>query len=148
MEWFRWFEGSTSDPKFLVVAKRAGQPVAFVLAVWAMLLERASSATPRGQISGFDCESADVLLGLPEGAACAIVEAMQVKGLVDGERVCKWDERQPKREDETNTQRVREFRERQRAAQSLRDETQCNAVKRDETLKSVVTRLKPKGKDT
>ena len=44
MEWFRWFEGSTTDPKFAVVARRSGQPVAFVIAVWAQILERASAS--------------------------------------------------------------------------------------------------------
>ena len=76
MEWFRWFEGSTTDPKFAVVARRSGQPVAFVIAVWAQILERASASKERGCIDGYDCEGADVSLGLPDGAACAIVQAL------------------------------------------------------------------------
>ena len=52
MEWFRWFEGSTTDPKFAVVARRTGQPVAFVIAVWAQILERASASKERGCIDG------------------------------------------------------------------------------------------------
>ena len=48
-------EGSTTDPKFAVVARRTGQPVAFVIAVWAQILERASASKERGCIDGYDC---------------------------------------------------------------------------------------------
>lgn len=140
MEWFRWFEGSTNDPKFMVVARRSGQPVAFVLAVWAMLLERASAATPRGNIDGFDCESADALLGMPDGAACTIVEAMQAKSLIDGERVCKWEERQPSRERTpeapgSSTQRSRECRQRKKRQETASYDAQrpCNDMQRAAT---------------
>ena len=47
MNWFRWYTGTATDPKFLVVARLAGQNVAAVVAVWAMLLERASDAGER-----------------------------------------------------------------------------------------------------
>ena len=49
MNWFRWYTGAASDPKFLVVAKRAGQNVASVIAVWALLLERASECAERNR---------------------------------------------------------------------------------------------------
>ncbi|MBE6441291.1 MAG: hypothetical protein E7022_03025 [Desulfovibrio desulfuricans] len=128
MAWFRWHEGTATDPKFHVVARKSGQPVAFVVAVWAMLLERASAAKERGHIEGFDCESADVMLGMPDGAACAIVEAMQAKGLIDDECVCKWNERQPKREDESAAERKRESRARKRT-----EESECHVVSRNVT---------------
>jgi hypothetical protein len=119
MDWFRWHTGSTTDPKFRVVAKRAAQAVpgvrlSDVLAVWAMLLERASEASERGMIDGYDCEGADAHLDLPDGSACAIVQAMRDKGLITPERVAKWDQRQPKREDTTATERKRAQRERER----------------------------------
>ncbi len=141
MEWFRWYEGSTSDPKFLVVARRCGRPAAFVLAVWAMLLERASSTMPRGSITGFDCESADVLLGMEDGTAEAVLEAMRAKGLVEGERIAAWDKRQSRGDGTSSTERVRAYRRRQAAQQDdapghethETHETACNAMKRDET---------------
>ena len=82
MAWFRWHEGTASDPKFHLIARKSGQPVAFALAIWAMLLERASAAEVRGDVSGFDCESADAALGMPDGAAQAIYDAMVAKGMV------------------------------------------------------------------
>ena len=123
MDWFRWHTGSTTDPKFRVVARKAAQAVpgvrlSDVLAVWAMILERASEADERGVIEGYDCEGADAHLDLPDGAACAIVQAMQDKGLLADERVAKWDQRQPKREDSTATERKRAQRERDREAKA------------------------------
>lgn len=141
MNWFRWYTGTATDPKFMVVARLAGQNVAAVVAVWAMLLERASDVSERdetqcnaekrymkrGFVSGFDCEAADAVLGLEDGASEAIMRAMEKKGLLTGERVTNWEKRQPKRED-NSTERVRRFREKKKA------ETQCNAEKREETL--------------
>ncbi|MBE6441486.1 MAG: hypothetical protein E7022_04020 [Desulfovibrio desulfuricans] len=128
MNWLRWYTGSATDPKFAAVARRAGQNVAAVLAVWAMLLERACEADTRGDVDGFDCEGADVVLGLDDGAACAIVEAMKGKGLIEQGRLANWDKRQPKREDDS-AERTREYRARKRAAEAeaQRTVTQCDA---------------------
>lgn len=92
MAWFRWHEGTCSDSKFHLIARKSGQPVAFALAIWAMLLERASAANTRGNVSGFDCESADAALGMPEGATQAIYEAMVAKGMIVDVRIAKWEE--------------------------------------------------------
>ena len=115
--------GTATDPKFLLIARLSGQNVAAVVAVWAMLLERASEGAEgtgsglesgrRGCISGFDCDAADVILGLEAGAARAVLEALTARGLLCGDRVTNWDKRQPRRED-PSTERVRRFRERQR----------------------------------
>ena len=133
MAWFRWHEGSVSDPKFQLIAKRSGQPAAFVLAVWAMLLERASGADKRGDVDGFDCESADVALGMPDGAAQAIFDAMQAKGMIISGRIAKWEERQPKKEDDGAAERKRAQREREKASAPVNKEcdvTPCHAMSR------------------
>lgn len=132
MKWLRWYTGSATDPKFAAIAKRTGQNVAAVLAVWAMLLERACEADARGDVDGFDCEGADVVLGLPDGAACAIVETMQAKGLIEQGRLTNWDKRQPKREDDSAAARQRECRARKRAAE-VETVTQCHAPSRNAT---------------
>lgn len=139
MAWLRWYEGASTDTKFHFIARRCSQPVAFVIAVWAMLLERASAASDRGKIEGFDCESADAALGMPDGTTQTIFDAMVAKGMIVGARIAKWEERQPKREDATSTERVREHRARQKAKSEIksneaeRNETPCNAVKQNET---------------
>lgn len=95
MEWLKWFVGATTDPKFAVVAKRSGQNMASVIAVWAMLLERAGQADERGRIDGFDCEGADTWLQLTEGATQSIIDAMEAKGLIGNGRVINWDKYKP-----------------------------------------------------
>lgn len=136
MNWFRWYSGTASDPKFLVVAKRAGQNVASVIAVWSLLLERASecgernrtqaNAEERGCIAGFDCEAADAVLGLDDGAACKIVAAMEARGLISCGRIANWEKRQPKRED-GSAERAKAWREKQRENAAERTQTQPNA---------------------
>lgn len=87
MDWLRWYHGSCTDPKFRVVAKKAasetdGIRVSDVLAVWGMLLERASESKARGNLAGFDCDGAGIVLGLADGSTRAIMTAMEVKGII------------------------------------------------------------------
>ena len=131
MEWLRWYHGCVTDPKFAFVARKANQSVAAVIAVWAALLERASSADERGSMLGFDAESFDVVFGLEEGACEAIVVALRDKELIVGNYIAKWNERQPKSEDNSK-ERVRAFRERQKQ-NNQQDVTACNDTKQDVT---------------
>ncbi len=43
IDWFRWHHGSVTDPKFQLIAKKAGGRVGDVIAVWAALLENGSA---------------------------------------------------------------------------------------------------------
>lgn len=119
MDWFRWHHGSVTDPKFGLVAKKAGASTAEVLAVWACLLEEASQAEDRGNPGEIDFEALDCLLGLQDGKAKVIYEKMSDRGLLKGDgTVDAWERRQPKREreDNTSTDRSRTFRAKQRQA--------------------------------
>jgi hypothetical protein len=130
MDWFRWHHGSVTDPKFQLVAKKAGVKPADVLALWACLLEEASQAEDRGNPGQIDFDALDCLLGFDEGAARRIYDLMGKRGLFakDG-RVEAWERRQPKREreDDKSTVRVQAFRERKR------QETPGNANDSQET---------------
>lgn len=139
MEWFRWYSGTVSDPKWQLVAADSGQPVGFVLAVWAHVLERANAGN--GTMDGWNPRVVAVSIGTTTDAVNSIVAAMQ--GLVlDGETVCKWSERQPKRRDDDSRDRVRAHRERKRSdVDETHDVTHVthvvthgNAAKRAETL--------------
>jgi hypothetical protein len=130
MDWFRWHHGSVTDPKFQLVAKKAGASTAEVLAVWACLLEEASQAEDRGNPGTVDFEAIDCLLGLEDGRALVIYEKMTDRGLFkDGGAIDAWERRQPKRErdDDKSTDRVKAFRERKR------HETPSNATAAQET---------------
>lgn len=142
MDWFRWWHGTVTDPKFQWVSRRCGLPLAQVIAVWACLLECASTATQgnadatRGNVASFDCNDYDVLLGLDDGQVEKILTAMRDKKLIVDGRIAGWDGRQPKREDSGNpntgalssTERSRNYREKKRL-----EETQCNAEQRNAT---------------
>lgn len=113
MDWFRWHHGSVTDPKFQLVAKKAGCKPAEVLAVWAFLLEEASQAETRGNPGSIDFEALDCLLGLEDGMAQRIHARMNDRGLISKSgSIEAWERRQPKREDETANDRKRRQRER------------------------------------
>lgn len=131
MDWLRWWHGTVTDPKFQRVARMAGVSVGQVIAVWACLLERASSVTPsdakvtqgdakvtRGSVSGFDCADHDVLLGFEDGTCGKVLAALVDRGLIVNGRIARWEERQPKRED-SSTARTREYRERKKQGETV-----------------------------
>lgn len=129
MDWLRWWHGTVTDPKFQRVARVAGASTGEVIAVWACLLERASSVTAgdaavtshgdaetRGSVASFDCEDHDVLLGFEDGVTAKILAALGDRGLVVDGRIARWEERQPVRSD-SSAERTRLYRERKKAAQ-------------------------------
>ena len=113
IDWFRWHHGSVTDPKFGLVAKKAGCRVGDVIAVWAFLLEAASSSHERGHIGQPDFEAMDHLFGLEDGQSLVIFNQMGLRGLVADGRISNWEKRQPKREDDTAAERKRRQRERE-----------------------------------
>lgn len=114
MDWFRWHHGSVTDPKFALIARKAGASLPDVLAVWAYILETASQSVERGDFGTLDAEALDCVFNFPstETRTADILAAMAGRGLVDGTRVVAWDKRQPKREreDATNADRQAAFR--------------------------------------
>jgi len=111
IEWFRWFHGSVTDPKFGLIAKNAGVSPAVVIAFWAWLLETASASEDRGHVGSPDFEAIEFSLGLEDGTADRIMDAMMRRGLVADQRIVSWEKRQPTREDGTASERKRRQRE-------------------------------------
>ena len=115
IDWFRWHHGSVTDPKFQLVAKKAGCSVAEVIAFWAFILESASQSSERGNPGVIDFESVEFFLGLKEGQATLIHAAMKSRGLIDEDgSISSWNKRQPKRERENDNsaERVANYRKR------------------------------------
>lgn len=144
-DWLRLWHGTVSDNKFLWVERKSRARFGDVMTVWLALLEEASQADDRGDVSGFDAESFDFRLGDEEGLTLRILQAMAAKGLIGEDmRLSGWDRRQPIREDSGNpetgalssTERSRLHRQRRKAqseAETQRDATQCNDAQRDAT---------------
>lgn len=139
IDWLRWHHGSITDPKFQLVAKKAGVRLGDVMVVWTFLLEKASADDDRGSIGPIDYETLDYLIGGDDGDAVRICDSLSARGLITGSRIANWEKRQPKREreDDNSTERVRNYREKKRQETECNaingDETPCNAMKRQET---------------
>lgn len=136
MEWFRSHHGAPTDPKWLVIAAKAGTRPGVVAAIWWALMDRASQSSPRGSINGFDAEAVAAFYGFPEAEVHAVLAALEAKGLIADGALVKWSERQPRREREDNSaERVRRLRERQRQPRNAvsEDVTPSNATKRPVT---------------
>ena len=115
--WVRLWHDMPTDPKWRTIARKSGQRIGDVIAVFTFALVNASAnEIDRGALSGFDPEDVGSALDLEAEAVAAIVEAMRGKVLA-GDRLAGWDKRQPKREREDDSaQRVREFRKRKQEA--------------------------------
>lgn len=136
IDWFRWHHGSVTDPKFQLVARKAGARLSDVLAIWAYVLEHASAADVRGEFGDLDAEAIDCLFGFDDGLTASVLVQMGVRGLVCDGVVSSWVKRQPKREREgdSSTERSRAFRQKQRhATPESEDATPCNTTQRQET---------------
>ena len=143
MEWYRMYHGMPFDTKLRVVAKRSGQPMGLVVAVWACLLDAASSYDPRG-IAEVDPEEIAVALDFEMEAIEAILTAMQDKEMIDEDGyLTAWD----KRQQTTSTERSRKSRARNKEKS---DAAYCNSMQRDATPRNATQRKnskKPPDKD-
>lgn len=136
-DWVRLWHDMPTDPKWRVIARKSGQPLPCVIAVFNLLMVSASqNSEQRGVLLGWNDEDAAAALDMDPEAITAILDAMQGK-VLDGNRLTGWDRRQPKRED-NSADRVRAYRERQRTSGNAaeRDETQDAKVKRNVTQRN------------
>jgi len=128
--WVRLWIDMPTDPKWRVIAKRAGRPISETLAVFVFMLSNAgernetqANASERGVLVNWSDEDVAAALDIETAHVTAIREAMQGKTL-DGDKLTGWGKRQPKRED-GSSERAKEWRERKR--------TQANAEKRPDS---------------
>lgn len=139
IDWFRWHHGSVTDPKFQLVARRAGASLPDVLAVWAYLLEKASAADFRGCFGGVDAESVDCLFGFDDGTAATILAHMSDRTLIADEYIVAWEKRQPKREREDDTAAERKRQQRERDTRRSSVAVEQTGVTTDDTPKMADT---------
>ena len=126
--WVRLYHDTPSDPKWRVIAKKSGQRIGDVIAVWTFVLTNASgNAVKRGVTHNFVTEDVAAALDLATSDVDAILSAMEGKVIVSG-KLTGWEKRNPDREDDSSD-RVRRYRERRRSefARDAAPVTQCNA---------------------
>lgn len=127
--WFRSWHGAPADPKWRVVARLAQADLSQVISTAWALLDYASQCPDRGSIHGADPDVIGESVGVEPAVVTRIIEAMHGKNILRDNGFAAWDERQPKREDDSSD-RVTRHRERQRNAVK-RTVTQCNAPDTD-----------------
>ena len=115
MGWFKWHDGTTTDPKLGLVAMLAGEPKHLVIAVWAAILESAHQTASDGDFT-IDAEQIAYMLDSNVTSVTSVTEAMETRGLLDGGVVANWGKRQNR--DSTNAERQARHREKQAAAKA------------------------------
>lgn len=125
-DWFRSWHGAPTDNKWLLIGRLSHTPPGVVAAIAWALLDHASQQADRGDVSTFDIETYSVFSGFEEEKINSVIDTMKAKKIIIDGRLANWEKRQPKREDNKSTERVREYRK--------RNETQCNTVQHNGTL--------------
>lgn len=145
--WLRLWHDMPNDPKWRTIAKKSGQAIGNVIAVYLHVLVNASAndetqsnagvtqsnagvmqsnAGQRGVTHNLDPEDVASSLDLEVEQVLCILSAMQGK-VLDGPKVTGWAKRQPKREDDSAA-RVKAFREKQRAEKLQADKEKKGVV--------------------
>lgn len=114
--WFRWHEGTTEDGKFRVVARNANVTVRDAIALWAFMLEDASSDKHRGVCTRNE-DFMSAVLEFEDGVVERILSAFEDTGMISVGIGCitvsNWSKRQFEidHKDPTNADRQRRYRE-------------------------------------
>lgn len=143
--WVRLWDDMPTDPKWRAVARRSNRPISEVIAVFVFMMTSANATS--GALEDWDDEDVAAALDIDVEAVASIRAAMDGK-VIENNHLSGWDKRQPKRQDDLSTDRVRAFRERKRAEETdvKRDETQRNAPDTEtETEKNI--RVRPSARD-
>lgn len=122
-DWVRLWHDMPTDPKWRTIARKSGQPLPCVIALFNLLLVNASgNADERGTLSNWDDEDAAAALDMDPEDVSAIIAAMQGK-VLDGARLTGWEKRQPKREDGTAAARKAQWKERKEQERNAAERT-------------------------
>lgn len=133
-DWFRSWHGAPMDPKWLTIAHKASVSPALVATIAWALFDTASQAEDRGSVVGFDVDTFCIFFQVEERDVLSALRVMEARKFIVGGRLANWEKRQPVRED-NSTDRVRSFRERERAERASRgtDATKRNGGSEIET---------------
>jgi len=114
--WFRWYEGTSEDGKFRVVARLSRVTVRDVIALWAFMLEDAAHLDHRG-ICERNEDFMSSILDFDDGVVENVLAAMETAGMISvghgAITICNWGKRQFE-SDADPTAAERQARKRQR----------------------------------
>lgn len=136
--WVRLYHDTPADPKWRVIAKKSGQRIGDVIAVWTFVLTNASAnANERGRTHNLVSEDIAGALDLEPDQVDAILSAMEGKVIESG-KLSGWEKRNPIKED-GSAERAKAWRERKR--------TQTNATERPNALDKDTDKIREEKKD-
>lgn len=139
-DWVRLWHDMPTDPKWRVIARKAGQRIGDVIAVFNFVMVNASAnANERGRTHNLFAEDIGAALDMGEADVQAILDAMKGKVICPDGSLLGWEKRQPKRED-NSAARAKAWREE-------RKRTQTNANERPETDTEVIPLSNDNGGD-
>jgi len=92
--WVRLWLDMPTDPKWRVIARKSGQPLPCVIALFTLMLTEGGKAAVPGTVAGLSIEDAAAALDMDEDAVSSIIEAMQGRVVSEG-RLAGWEKRQP-----------------------------------------------------
>lgn len=134
--WVRLWHETPTDPKWRVIAKKSGQSIPAVIAVWNFLMVNASeNATERGRTHNWNNEDVAAALDLEDTDIQSILDAMQGK-VLEGDKLSGWEKRQPKRED-SSAERSKEWRERNRTQRDATERPETEQIQNREEKKDI-----------
>lgn len=119
--WFRWYRGTSENPKFRLAARNGGVTLITVMAVWQVILEDAAHEDHRGICEKQEDFIAAALDIADDGQVEAALKGLQYVDLISvgpgAITINRWKEWQYDHDvrDPTNADRQRRFRERKRA---------------------------------
>ena len=136
--WVRLYHDTPSDPKWRVIAKKSGQRIGDVIAVWTFVLTNASAnANERGRTHNLVTEDVAAALDLETDQVDAIIGAMEGK-VINAGNLTGWEKRNPIKDDGA-AERAKAWRERKR--------TQTNANERPNALDKDTDKIREDKKD-
>lgn len=118
MDWFKCYNGATTDKKFLRLSKEHDLPVYILAMCWMHFCDHASQQKERGCLYGIDFDDIDFFFGFDEGQACKAYHAFVSKGMISDNKLSKWEDRQKNEAAE----RQKRYRERQKANEERNDD--------------------------
>lgn len=137
-DWVRLWHDMPTDPKWRVIARKSGQRIGDVIAVFNFVMVNASAnASERGRTHNLFAEDIGAALDLSEADVQSILDAMKGKVICSDGSLLGWEKRQPKRED-NSAARAKAWREE-------RKRTQENANELPETETELSSEGKPSG---
>lgn len=136
--WVRLWADMPTDPKWRTIARKSGQPIPSVLAVFTMMMVSAgANSDEKGVMADWCTEDVASALDMDEEAVDAIFNAMQGR-VLDDCRLTGWEKRQPRTEDGTAAARKAAWKERQKIKRNgvERNGTVGNGAERSGTEKN------------